>query len=108
MNGPGETVNEKPPYQEIKDLWNANMPNSKIFRLGDTRRRKIDARWKVAHFRMAWPVVMLKIGRSAFCKGENDRGWVATFDWLFRNDDTWLRVLERRSDSEYQQPGRLR
>jgi len=45
-----------------------------------------------------WVAVMQRIEASTFCRGENDRAWVATFDWLLR-PDTATRVLEGKYDN---------
>ena len=29
-----------------------------------------------------------------FLEGQNDRGWVATFDWIIANDNNAVKVLE--------------
>ena len=51
----------------------------------------------------AWPFqlfheepadVMHRIARSRFLRGGGERGWVATFDWLIRNDTSAVRILE--------------
>lgn len=41
-----------------------------------------------------WSDVMEGILRSKFLVGVNDRGWVATFDWIVRNDKNIMRVVE--------------
>jgi len=35
-----------------------------------------------------------KLQNSGFCKGENDRGWSASFDWLMGDDSNMVKVLE--------------
>lgn len=46
----------------------------------------------------AWADVVKRIASSAFCCGNNERGWQATFDWLLK-PDTRLRVLEGKYDT---------
>ena len=31
---------------------------------------------------------------SSFLKGDNDRGWKASFDWIFENNKNWVKVFE--------------
>jgi hypothetical protein len=45
-----------------------------------------------------WQVVFQKIAASRFCRGENDRGWVATIDWALQ-PDTAAKVLEGKYDN---------
>lgn len=45
-----------------------------------------------------WQKVIMRIARSLFCCGENDRGWKADFDFLVRRD-THLKVLEGKYDN---------
>lgn len=41
---------------------------------------------------------MRKIEGSAFCRGQNDRQWVATLDWLLGAPDVAVKVLEGKYD----------
>lgn len=41
---------------------------------------------------------MDRIHQSPFCCGQNDRGWVATFDW-FLNPENILKVEEGKYDN---------
>jgi hypothetical protein len=45
-----------------------------------------------------WEQVIVRIHASSFCRGVNDRGWVATFDWLVANADNAIKVLEGKYD----------
>ena len=40
-----------------------------------------------------------KIQASDFCKGNNDRHWIADFDWVFENDTNWVKVIEGKYDN---------
>jgi hypothetical protein len=44
-----------------------------------------------------WREVVQRIARSKFCQGENDRGWIADFDFLVRAE-TFAKVLEGKYD----------
>jgi hypothetical protein len=47
--------------------------------------------------------------RTPFLRGENERGWKASFDWLIRNDENYLKVLEGQygaADEPKRQPPR--
>ena len=46
----------------------------------------------------SFQLVFEKIESSEFLKGYNRFGWKATFDWLIRNHENFLKVLEGRYD----------
>ena len=31
---------------------------------------------------------------SEFLKGSNKAGWKASFDWVFKNSENWMKILE--------------
>ena len=41
--------------------------------------------------------------QSKFLKGDNKRGWKASFDWLFENDKNWVKVYEGNYDNKPEQ-----
>jgi succinate dehydrogenase/fumarate reductase flavoprotein subunit len=41
-----------------------------------------------------------KMQASSFLKGQNPRGWKATFDWLLINDTNWLKIYEGQYDDK--------
>lgn len=45
-----------------------------------------------------WREVFRRIQASAFCKGRNDRHWVASFDWVLQ-PETAVKVLEGKYDA---------
>lgn len=65
--------------------------------LSDQRRKHVHARLKqhgLAEVRTA----MIKARDSPFCNGQNDRGWVLSFDWLMESEDHFLKVMEGKYD----------
>ena len=49
----------------------------------------------------AMPIIeelFLKIQTSPFLIGNNQRGWRASFDWVFSNGKNWVKVLEGNYD----------
>lgn len=87
------------PPQELADAWNAytTAPIPKCRELTDKRIRV--ARQRVSERDLGdWRTVIARIEGSRFCRGENDRGWVATFDWLLQ-PDTAVKVLEGKYDN---------
>ena len=55
-----------------------------------------------------WREVFARIQASAFCRGENDRGWVATFDWAIGSPDVAVKVLEGKYDTRSSSPTLVR
>lgn len=88
------------PYQDIADKWNsicgAYLP--KVLKLSEARKQKIKARLKEIGNREAWmptiEAIFEEVAASDFLKGRNDKGWTATFDWLFDSPKNWVKVLE--------------
>ena len=71
----------------------------KVVSMSPLRRKKLLLRRKSPDWDDRIGEVLEKINKSNFCNGENDRGWVATFDWLLANDDNLLKVLEGKYDN---------
>jgi hypothetical protein len=44
--------------------------------------------------------VFCKMEASDFLKGNNRTGWKATFDWVFKNSDNWMKILEGNYDNQ--------
>jgi len=83
--------------QDLVDLWNATTkpPLPKCRELTDERRRKIRTRIAKRPSLAEWREAFEALQDSAFCRGENDRGWVADFDYVIKNDTVVAKVLER-------------
>lgn len=90
------------PYEEIQNLYNEickSLPKVKI--LTDSRKKKIKSRYEELKGDIdKFKLVFTKLEASDFCKGKNDRGWKANFDWLFENDTNVVKVLEGRYDNK--------
>lgn len=79
-------------------LWNEHCGKlAKVRRSNASRDRKCDVLFKNLSLE-EWREVVLKIAASDFCCGKNDRGWVASFDFLLK-PDTALKVLEGKYDN---------
>lgn len=86
---------------DARDTWNevagaAGCP--KALALTETRKPKLRGRlaelkWDLA----AWRELCVKVAASEFCRGINDRGWVATFDWMLERD-TATKIAEGKYD----------
>ncbi len=89
----------------LVDLWNSTTtkPIPQCRELTPSRRKHASARLADAALSV-WATVITRIEASSFCRGENDRGWVATFDWLLK-PDTRVKVTEGKYDNR---PGKAR
>jgi len=82
------------------DSWNSLCEKypilSKVINVSDKRRSHLKRRFESAHFRDHIAEAIGKIGESKFLRGENDREWRASFDWLISNDNNYVKILEGR------------
>jgi hypothetical protein len=95
--------------QDLIDLWNATTkpPLPRCRELTDDRRRKIRARLAKRPALADWREAFEAIQAGAFYRGQNDRGWVADFDWIVKNDTVAAKVLERAQTAKPGAPRRL-
>jgi hypothetical protein len=86
-------------------LWNDTVtaPLVQCRGMSDQRREKIRLRLKERSMG-DWLVVFQRIEASAFCHGQNDRKWVMSLDWIIKNNDHALRVLEGKYDDQRPTP----
>ena len=88
-----EIHKEKTTPQQIVDLFNSicvSFPS--VSSLSEARKRAINARlnsYTIDDFKKCFEIAE----SSSFLKGENDRNWTATFDWLIK-DANMPKVLE--------------
>ena len=104
VESPAAAPKPTPPIERPEDLqalWNAEahpaLPRWK--ELTDTRRRKAAARLRDRPL-AEWREIIRRISASAFCRGEDGKGWKASPDWLLQSD-TATKVLE----GKYLRPG---
>lgn len=85
--------NKKDTYTEIRDIFNSvciNLP--KIQKITVVRKKLIDARTKEYNL-LTIGNVFNKVNESSFLNGENENGWVASFDWIFKASN-FIKILE--------------
>lgn len=90
-------------YNAIVELWHTKCPMlPRVKKMTDSRRRKIKTRWGELGDNPMQQLGQIfdKISSSNFCTGDNQRGWKATFDWVFENGDNWVKVIEGRYDNQ--------
>lgn len=83
--------------QDIVDLWNATTkpPLPRCRELTEERRRKIRARIAKRPSLTDWREGFEYIQETPFYGGQNDRGWVADFDYVIKNDTVMEKILDR-------------
>lgn len=89
------------PYEKIESLYHSickSLP--KIRLLSNNRKKSIKARWLQYGCKLdIFEETFQKAEQSNFLKGKNDRGWIATFDWLM-NEHNMAKVLEGNYDDD--------
>lgn len=106
---PEKTKAEKLPFKDIKVMWNETCTGfPKLFTLSEPRKNKMRLRIaEMGGLGKALPLIKQifeKMQQSNFLKGDNRRGWKASFDWLFENDKNWVKVYEGNYDNKPEQP----
>lgn len=84
---------------DFAEAWNrlTQLPIARCRDLTSARKRKIRTRLTERPL-PEWEAVIARIQASSFCRGENDRGWSASFDWLIGSPDVAVKVLEGKYD----------
>lgn len=95
-------VSPKVDFDRIINLYHSICKSyPRILKLSDNRKRKVEIRF-VDEMKCDFALlesVFRKMEESKFLRGDNPRGWKATFDWLFTNDKNWLKVAEGNYDN---------
>jgi hypothetical protein len=70
---------------QLAQIWNENRGTLPEVRgCSGTRRKHAELRWREEPSAEYWTKTVQRIVRSPFCTGDNDRGWLADFDFLIR------------------------
>jgi len=83
--------------REILGLWNKTS-FQKILQISKERKKHLRARWKEHPDISKWQALLSRMESSSFLKGQNEKNWAASFDWLISNDTNWLKILEGKYD----------
>lgn len=86
-----------PPEEEIVRLWNSESALPAVRNLSSDRNRSLKSRMKETFFRENFPDGIKRISVSAFCLGESEQGWRATFDWFLKPGNL-EKILEGKYD----------
>lgn len=83
-------------WKSILTAWNTLPdPIKNIQAITDSRKTKIKARINSLNLRNEDILKAIdNIKNSDFLQGKNDKGWVITFDWLFKDDTRFSKVFE--------------
>ena len=65
---------------------------SKISSLSESRKKKLEARMKSGNFKQLFEDALEEIKKSQYLLGS--KGWKISFDWLIKNDENILKVVE--------------
>lgn len=78
----------------LQSLWNHHCNNlHKVLRTSKDRQSKERLRLNERHID-EWPEIFTMINNSKFCCGGNDQTWKASYDWIIKNDQNYVKVLE--------------
>ena len=89
------------PSPDLLTLWNTNSGGlPKISGVGRERQKKWSVRWHSKPDEQYWVEVITKLSKSSFCNGSKD--WVATVDWILKNDTNHQKVFEGNYDDDRQ------
>lgn len=95
-------VSPKVDFERIINLYHSICQSyPRIIKLSKARKQKVEIRF-VDEMKGDWATletVFRKMEESKFLRGDNPRGWKATFDWLFTNDKNWCKVAEGNYDN---------
>lgn len=86
------------PYEQIRKLYNNichSFPACRV--LSDNRKKAIKARFAAGYTIEDFQALFQKAEASSFLKGQNNRNWTATLDWLIK-DGNMAKVLDGNYD----------
>jgi len=63
-------------------------------KLSKNRKSHLVSRWKENPNLTWWENLFSQMAKTPFLEGQNDRGWVATFDWIIADGNNAIKVLE--------------
>lgn len=97
---PIESPTDPIPYSEIQSMWNdICLSYPRLTRITDPRKNKLRFRLQEMDKDLAKALSVLRqifelMEQSKFLKGDNKRGWKATFDWVIENPKNWVKIIE--------------
>ena len=99
---------DKVNFSAVVNLYHSICTNyPQVFRLSDARKDKISIRME--EFSKdgldgleVVKTIFEKMQESKFLRGDNKRGWKASFDWIFENQKNWVKIIEGTYDNKTQ------
>jgi len=105
----GDVKNEKQKENEVVELFRRICRSfPQIMRMTSQRKDKIIRRLSEMGGMKNLEKIFQKMEASEFLKGNNKYGWQATFDWVFKNSDNWIKILEGNYDNRIPKPQLVR
>lgn len=93
------------PYDSIREAYNEICTSfPRCTAISDSRKKAIRARINAGYTLDDFKRLFHKAENSSFLRGQNDRNWSATFDWLVK-DSNMAKVLEGNYDDSGARPG---
>jgi hypothetical protein len=96
----GSVREENQPLPREAQIWNSccgTLP--KVEHVGAARLRHLEAKRKDPYWVKNFEAAVKKAAASDFCCGKNDRGWVATFDFLVERQGKLEALMEGKYDN---------
>lgn len=91
---------DKMVFDQVINAYHEKCPSlPTVQKLTQGRKIKIERRIQEIGSAEAMAEVFAKVEQSDFCKGDNDRGWKADFDWIMANDSNWQKIMSGRYDN---------
>lgn len=86
--------------EDLMEAWNdyTHPPIPRCRELTAKRKRQCQTRLRERTL-PEWREIFTRIESSTFCQGQNDRQWVASFDWAIGAPDVAVKVLEGKYDN---------
>lgn len=102
-----ESIKEKPTRvraaHPITEIWNENCGQlPKVQRVDGKRLKLVVEAWKLFPEPEFWVSTIRRLSQSYFCTGNNDKNWIATFDWFFKPGN-YEKVSEGNYDNRQKQ-----
>ncbi len=94
-------ISPLPSVSEIIELYHSICESFPVLKfVSEARKEKIRTRVREMKDLETIKTVFTKMEASKFLKGDNDRKWKATFDWLFDNSKNWVKIYEGNYDNK--------
>lgn len=92
-------------FADVVSIWNTTVTHlPKLVKLSEERKAKVRVRWEewssIGDPLEIYRQICDRAQQSNFLRGDNNRGWIANFDWLISNGKNWLKILEGNYDNQ--------